>query len=84
MNGRRLPDDSDARTMEPGDYMRVTWTGADNEWWFRDPRGEAGRITSHTVEEHEDGSITVTPSIAPAPGEDGWHGFLRRGVWEGA
>lgn len=35
--------------------------------------------------EHEDGTITVSPSIwlKPTPGVDehGWHGFLERGVW---
>jgi hypothetical protein len=84
LQGRRLPDDSDIREAKAGDYFRVAWTGSDNEWWFRDPRGDPGRITKHTVEEHEDGTITVTPSIAPAPGDDGWHGFLRRGVWSAA
>lgn len=33
------------------------------------------------IVEHEDGTITVTPSIMD-PG--GWHGFLERGVWRGA
>ena len=81
MPGRRLPDDSDLRTAEPGDYFRVTLNGRVAEWWFRDPLGVVGRITKHTVEEHEDETITVSPSIAMAPGEDGFHGFLRRGVW---
>jgi hypothetical protein len=35
------------------------------------------------ITEHEDGTITVRPSIAdPEPG--GWHGFLSRGVWSAA
>lgn len=38
-----------------------------------------GALRTHTVTEHEDGTITVSPSIFDAP--DGWHGFLERGVW---
>jgi hypothetical protein len=33
------------------------------EWWIRDPWGRVGRLTSHTITEHEDGTITVSPSI---------------------
>ena len=86
MKGRRLPDDSDGRKMEPGDYFRVTWTGHENEWWFRDPIGNVGRIRHHAVTEHEDGTITVEPSIADSSpsGETNWHGFLRQGVWSDA
>lgn len=32
-----------------------------------------------TITEHDDGTISVTPSIMD-PG--GWHGYLTRGVWE--
>lgn len=42
----------------------------------------------HAVTEHEDGTITVDPSIwCQAGGEDHrqpcWHGHLVNGVWEG-
>jgi hypothetical protein len=38
------------------------------------------------VVEHEDGTITVSPSILVSTSRDGkplevWHGFLERGVW---
>lgn len=86
MLGRRLPDDSDIREAEPGDYFFVTWDkgAGPRTLWFRDPLGEAGRVSKHRVEEHEDGTVTVSPSIAPAPGQAGWHGFLERGVWREA
>jgi Family of unknown function (DUF6527) len=51
-------------------------------WRVRSPDGVGGRLdpSIHRVTEHEDGTITVSPSIAPRePG--GWHGFLERGVW---
>jgi hypothetical protein len=45
--------------------------------------GFLGALGGHTVIEHEDGTITVTPSILIT---DGWtkctrHGHLERGVW---
>ncbi len=47
------------------------------------PRGWGGILTNHTVMEHEDGTITVTPSILIGPAGDspGWHGFLEHGVF---
>lgn len=47
---------------EPGVYMRVDYRGR-IEWWIVDPFRHVGRLTTHRVEEHDDGSITVTPSI---------------------
>lgn len=65
-----------------GAYMKV-FNGSDKPYWYiRDPKGDIGTIGTHTVTEHEDGTITVSPSIAPGPrNPGGWHGFLERGVW---
>ncbi len=85
--GRRYPDVSDTyephERMEPGGYRREhdSHTGRWH-WTICDPRGHIGRIDNHTVTEHEDGTITVEPSILDA-NEGGWHGYLRCGVWEG-
>lgn len=40
-----------------------------------------GRLTEgvHTVTEHDDGTITVDPSLVMW---NGWHGWLRRGEFE--
>lgn len=74
MKGVRLPDGLLAGVwFKHGDYMRDE-TG---KWWLRPPRGSMGDLDGHTVTEHEDGTITVEPSIA---GDD-WHGYLERGVW---
>lgn len=65
---------------QPGDYTYVP-AGIDfrgNVWYALDPEGKVGAIVTHTVTEHEDGSITCSPSLV-MPG--GWHGFLERGVW---
>lgn len=69
--------------LQPGDYGR----DADGVWYCRPPwqhaSGCLGNGTDHhKVVEHEDGTITVSPSILviqPPIGQ--WHGFLERGVW---
>ena len=50
-------------------------------WFARAPRGHLGRLRYHDVTEHEDGTITVRPSILNDSGPNRWHGFLERGVW---
>lgn len=73
----------------PGSYMKVrrpSPTLPDENyfyWYIKDPDGEIGTINMrhHQVVEHENGTITVTPSILA---KDGWHGFLRAGVWSDA
>jgi hypothetical protein len=67
MQGRRLPDidlrePHDWRESQPGDYCKVTGEGPDR-WYIRDPDGHVGTLISHTIIEHEDGTITVSPSI---------------------
>lgn len=71
LQGRRLPDAVfgepgpgwDAyKDGQPGDYLKVDYDGV-TQWWIRDPWGSVGRLTSHTITEHEDGTITVSPSI---------------------
>lgn len=88
--GRRLPDGAkwygnDPDSAMPGDYGRVLVDGR-WEWRCRTPNGLGGNLTNHTVTEHDDGTITVDPSILcdwrnpETPRR--YHGFLRRGVWE--
>jgi hypothetical protein len=40
-----------------------------------------GNLSGHQVEEHDDGTITVSPSILTGRGERQWHGYLEHGVW---
>jgi hypothetical protein len=70
----------DIRPFEPGDYMFVRTPQGTRELWFRDPVGMVGRCVSHTLTEHDDGTVTVESSIADE-GEGSWHGWLRQGVW---
>ena len=59
------------------------------EWYiyFPDGKGDGlcGGLANHKVEEHEDGTISVTPSIqtwsAGESRESGRHGYLIKGIW---
>ena len=78
--GRRLPDGEPV--SEPGDYGRDEY-GA---WQGMTPNGRIGSLAGHDVIEHEDGTITVSPSILVHPDQGGWerkgwHGYLERGIW---
>lgn len=97
MNGRRVYPDANGwltTPLEPGDYGRAQPTAmADGSrldnwpfWWeVREPGGHACSLNPsvHTITEHEDGMITVSPSIViTGPnGDQLWHGYLERGVW---
>ena len=61
-------------TNERGQSGRVGW------WQVTSPTGSMGCLNPelHKVSEHEDGTITVEPSIVFSD----WHGWLRRGVFE--
>jgi hypothetical protein len=71
MQGRRLPDNHRGG-LQHGDYMK-----RGGVWIARPPESDAGHLIDHEVTEHEDGTITVSPSILT----DVWHGYLERGVW---
>lgn len=84
MQGRRVYD-LEPHEYEPGDYGR--WH---DKWFCRAPGVEGqqkftGNLTAHEVVEHEDGTITVSPSILVtvrwAGVEHSWHGYLERGIW---
>jgi hypothetical protein len=85
MNGCRVyPDKEGTMVFAPGDY------GLDRGVWYgRIPTEfgnfHLGSFEKHQVVEHEDGTITVSPSILHTEPDDlggkQWHGFLERGVW---
>jgi hypothetical protein len=63
----------------PGDYYLSPQAG----WCGVSPDGQMVGLRNHDVTEHEDGTITVSPSILVGSGPDRptWHGYLERGVW---
>lgn len=50
-------------------------------WYIRPPRCHMGSLQLHKVVEHEDGTITASPSILIDDGRTRWHGFLEQGFW---
>lgn len=84
MRGRRLPDRAGFKLdgLERGDYVKVMYDGR-SEWYCLAPAiggGAVGNLNNHDITEHEDGTITVSPSIL-IHGQDGWHGYLTKGTW---
>jgi hypothetical protein len=84
MTGRRRPDETEPHLLEPGDSCRYKGL-----WWCQTPPNAQGAsflgdLSKHTVTEHEDGTITVAPSILVTAGrneQEVWHGFLEKGIW---
>jgi hypothetical protein len=68
-----------------GGYAAVERDGQ-RVWLVRTPNGHVGDLSAHDVVEHEDGTITVSPSILVSNPQQGelWHGYLERGIWRSA
>lgn len=79
--------------MEPGDYCVREDERIGRVAWVVTPNGNGpARLESWDLTEHDDGTITLSPSILAHAtgrlGDDGervevpeWHGYLERGVW---
>lgn len=83
MNGIRVTDWDGSALLKPGEYGKHPRTG---DWFACTPNGHMGNLSQHDVTEHEDGTITVSPSILVTERRDGrdvelWHGYLKRGAW---
>lgn len=78
IRGRRVRDTD---RFAPGDYGRHPVSA---EWMAHAPGGGLGSLSDHEVVEHEDGTITVSPSIAIDDGRSKWHGYLEAGIWRKA
>ncbi len=64
--------------LQIGDYGKDVY----GRWHVRVPSGDGGMLTEHAVIEHEDKTITVSPSILLEGGmHGGWHGYLEHGVF---
>ena len=81
MIGRRVePREDQELHLQPGEYGKDT---RDGSLHARPPGTElVANLGKHQVTEHEDGTITVSPSIKISQFSIGtWHGFLECGVW---
>lgn len=74
---RKQPNEEGHLLLQEGEYGK----GTDGVWYGRPPGNHMGSLERHEVTEHEDGTITVAPSILIDDGRSQWHGYLERGVW---
>lgn len=64
------------------------WKLSNGTWSLYLPGCGVGGLSKHEVIEHEDGTITVSPSVLMSGCGDGTgpyttrHGFLVRGIWK--
>ncbi len=82
--GRARPEGTLPWELEPGDYcVRVADNGVRHAWVVTPNGNGPARLEGWTLGEHDDGTITMSPSIlAHADGQhDEWHGYLEAGVW---
>lgn len=75
-------DVTEASVLTPGQYGKAS----DGTWYCCVPLEGLPVVPlgiTHTVIEHEDGSITVDSSILSSAGKGKvWHGRLEHGVWK--
>lgn len=82
MRGKRVhpePDQPRLLLLQEGEYGQINGI-----WYCRPPGNHMGSLERHEVVEHEDGTITVKPSILIDDGRNKWHGFLVKGEWQEA
>jgi len=75
--GHRAYAPDDNFLAKPGGY----WKHQSGTWYARTPSGELANLARHQVTEHEDGTISVSPSILISSHDTSWHGFLEHGNW---
>jgi hypothetical protein len=72
--------------MSALDDVQICYWHTTAGWLLYLPGCGVGRLSLHAVQEHEDGTITVTPSIDMKGHDSGQpthkHGYLTRGVWK--
>lgn len=80
MIGKRIYGYAGIGLPKPGEYGKDE---RDGHWFARTPNDMMANLSAHDVVEHDDGTITVSPSILVTQGHTGreWHGYLERGVW---
>lgn len=78
---RKYPNEEGRLSLDAGEYGIDPRNG---NWYCRvpDPNVGMGNLSGHEVTEHEDGTITVSPSILVTKWDGNqWHGYLERGIW---
>lgn len=76
--GKRIEPKDGQLLLKWGEYGKHN----DGIWYVRPPGCHMGSLERHEVTEHEDGTITASPSILiSGPPDPDWHGYLERGVF---
>ncbi len=82
MQGTRRDFTPETYPLETGEYGKYS---VDGNWYAVPPNQPHlyAALAGHTIVEHEDGTITVSPSILVTAEHRGlsWHGYLEAGVW---
>jgi len=77
---RYFKDHGEGFSLNEGEYGLHMGCGI----WFAVPPGFAtgyANLAKHKVTCHDDGTITVSPSILVSNNQQTWHGYLEKGVW---
>lgn len=81
---RKYPNSEGKLWLGPGDYGQ---NPEDGKWYARPPGEDSHMccLDGHMVTEHNDGTISVTPSVLitmeEGDSEYMWHGWLVYGTW---
>lgn len=86
---RRDIDETEWTTAKNWDYGKITHSRGWNWYCVVPDRGDDDdpmlcMLATHEIVEHEDKSITVSPSIligGQGTTTTPWHGYLERGIW---
>jgi len=82
MIGKRIYGYAGDGIPAAGEYGKDDRNG---QWFAMCPNDMLANLAHHEVTEHEDGTITVSPSIhVTQPNAGEYHGYLKRGVWSDA
>ena len=83
MNGKRVEYSGSGQLPLAGEYWKLK-----GRFMAMTPNGLLADLAKHSIVEHEDGTITVSPSILvdnrdnrPHYEKESYHGYLERGVW---
>jgi hypothetical protein len=72
--------------FEELDDKSICYWHSSGIWWLYLPGCGVGNLSNHKIEEHDDATITVSPSIKVTGHHEGRqtirHGFLVRGKWQ--
>jgi hypothetical protein len=81
MQGKRV--EWEGQILNEGEYSKAP----SGIWFCCTPGNHMGNLGAHKIIEHEDGTITVSPSILISSTDhkgtrhELWHGFLEKGIW---